>query len=316
MPLANLCNQPCCQKRAPCESTDSRATGSHPRVRHSMRAPRTPHLRADSETRHFTLASARDPRRLPVANSYPDLESRSGWCRRRELCPDCYVPARTNSLGSTARAVFSSSARSKPAPAYSAVDASPSQPSTDASCHAVWPSTERIRPIRRRRRPLSTTAHHCCRFPESKRLPPLSPSPPDEQCYLRSGAEGRHWYRGFCRPSPASGMLSRAGSRRLARPVAPSRLFTGARRATCRPSTSAIETIHEHTLRAFRTRWPCLRSDVQPAAASLGREEPAELPRIRGRPATNHRSDARSATARRADIPQLEFDSDTHMSRG
>jgi len=49
-----------------------------------------------------------------------------------------------------------------------------------------------------------------------------------------AGAAGRK------NPSPASDMHSRVGSRRPARPAPPCRFFTGAERATCRPSTSAI----------------------------------------------------------------------------
>jgi hypothetical protein len=88
-------------------------------------------------------------------------------------------------------------ARSKPAPTYSATDASPSKPSTDAPCHVARPSIESssidpttpghtsrsARAPRRTsfpapRRPPSATTNQRRRFPEPKRLPPMSPSTP------------------------------------------------------------------------------------------------------------------------------------------
>ena len=45
---------------------------------------------------------------------------------------------------------------------------------------------------------------------------------------MRTETESRHWYLGLGRPGPASDMPSRAGLRLRARPVMPSRLFTGA----------------------------------------------------------------------------------------
>lgn len=64
----------------------------------------------------------------------------------------------------------------------------------------------------------------------------------------------------------------RAGLRLLARPAEPCRLFTGARRAACCPSTSAIEWTREHTLRTLRTRWDVLAKRQPTGNASLRRD--------------------------------------------
>lgn len=110
MPLANLCNRLCCQLRAPCESTDSRATSSHSHVLRRRLAPLyrvspAPISRLRTLVR-ITKLRCRRRRRLtthlriaPLANSYPDLESRSGWCRRRELCSGFAVPFPESSVG-------------------------------------------------------------------------------------------------------------------------------------------------------------------------------------------------------------------------
>jgi hypothetical protein len=59
----------------------------------------------------------------------------------------------------------------------------------------------------------------------------------------------------------------------------------------------------------------CLRSDHPPAARPLtGRSRPISAD-PRGRPATHRRIDSRTATARRTDLPQLDLESDTLMSR-
>jgi len=130
---------------------------------------------------------------------------------------------------------------------------------------------------------------------------------------IRSG--GPPLVPGFCHPGPASDMFSRVGLRRSARPAAPSRLFTGALRATCRPSTSAIEADPRAHLAVFPNPVAVLAKRRPAGSSTLGRIEPAELSRARGRPATNRRFDARTATARRTDLPQFDYDSDTHMSR-
>lgn len=49
----------------------------------------------------------------------------------------------------------------------------------------------------------------------------------------------------------------------------------------------------------------CLRSDLSTGSSSLGREEPADLARTRGRPVLMRRFDPRATTARRTDLPQL-----------
>jgi hypothetical protein len=59
----------------------------------------------------------------------------------------------------------------------------------------------------------------------------------------------------------------------------------------------------------------CLRSALLPAARPLaGRSRPFSV-ETRGRPATHRRIDSRTATARRTDLPQLDLESDTLMSR-
>lgn len=68
--------------QAPAGTTDFRATGSHPHVLRSLRPPRRPHLRADREVQTI-CAGAVSP--TTFIAGYLGLESRSGWCRRREL---------------------------------------------------------------------------------------------------------------------------------------------------------------------------------------------------------------------------------------
>jgi hypothetical protein len=106
MPLANLCNRHCCQLRAPCEPFDSRATNSRPHDPHDLCAPRSRISPARNRSRSALACGSRSAvartgagSQPAFANSYPGLESRSGWCRRRELCPGPDVPVPTHRGG-------------------------------------------------------------------------------------------------------------------------------------------------------------------------------------------------------------------------
>jgi len=117
MPLANLCNRHDVKNRHPLSRPilESRV---HTRLTVASCAPRE--LRT---LVRFPKCCISRRRRLtitvwfyPGAEGYPDLESRSGWCRYRELCPDPDVPTWDKPIR-VDRALM---ARSKPAPAYSA----------------------------------------------------------------------------------------------------------------------------------------------------------------------------------------------------
>lgn len=116
MPLANLYNRLCCQQ-APLGSTDFRA-GARALVIAASRALRI----ARTLVRGAKYAFHRDADRLGLWIREPQdlgLESRSGWCRRRELCLDCDVPAQGFSPGGSTAPAPSRAARSKPAPTCS-----------------------------------------------------------------------------------------------------------------------------------------------------------------------------------------------------
>lgn len=102
--------------------------------------------------------------------------------------------------------------------------------------------------------------------------------------YVRSETGGRRRFRGSKNPGPASDMLSRAGSRLLARPAVPCRLFTGASEPhaahrllqSCSPTSTRIRTSKpDRTVLAKRP---------PTGSPSLGREEPADLCRHQGSP--------------------------------
>lgn len=124
------------------------------------------------------------------------LESRSGWCRRRELCLDCQVPARSRAPEGRPLPPISSGSVKARAGLFGR-NASPSQPSTDAFVVAPSDVGRTSRPIRRRptaravplacrgapgfrdleyrakssrlpEDPFRQATHHRCRFPESK----------------------------------------------------------------------------------------------------------------------------------------------------
>lgn len=93
MPLANLCNRHDVKNRHPLSRPilESRA---HTRLTAASCA-----LRELRTLVRFPKCCIPRRRRLattswfyPVAEGYPDLESRSGWCRYRELCPDPDAP--------------------------------------------------------------------------------------------------------------------------------------------------------------------------------------------------------------------------------
>jgi len=87
--LANLCNRPCCQYGHP-SSRPTHELRAHTRIfLRLVRAPRDPHASTGRETRHGHVGASSQP---AFTDSYPGLESRSGWCRRRELWPDPDVP--------------------------------------------------------------------------------------------------------------------------------------------------------------------------------------------------------------------------------
>lgn len=89
---------------------------------------------------------------------------------------------------------------SKPAPACSAENASPSRLSTDASCRTT--GTPKTSVSRWHRDSFPQTTHHRRRFPEPKRLPPMNPCLTDPAC--ARPRPSRHWYRRLCRRDPAS----------------------------------------------------------------------------------------------------------------
>jgi hypothetical protein len=299
MPLANLYNRLCCQTGTPRVDRLS-SQGSRPCDRRFARAPHRPHSRTGREVR------IPQRRRWSGLLQSLGLESRSGWCRRRELCLDCNVPAQSRTPEGRPLPP-SRAARSKPVPACSAETRARRNLPLTPFCHAAgaleyraW--TERVgrsddarlrEPFRSRAAehqdsllessrfpedPFRQATHHRCRFPESKapsadgsllasalltpcfrkflpswvleyRVPATRGSSarvaqfrinPAELLGIRQ-AEGRHWCVRALALSPASDTFLRAGLRPLARPAEPCRLFTGARRAACCPSTSAIE---------------------------------------------------------------------------
>lgn len=214
--------------------------------------------------------------------------------------------------------------------------ASPRKPSTDASVSRCRPRDRlssaavlnarlpRTVPSARRESQVSLrpggsfphAAHHRCRFPEPKRLPPMSPSAPTcadaspsrvpracrapglTSACARELSDHSHYLRITCDPKrgaaagaagpkdpgPASDMLSRAGSRLLARPAVPCRLFTGASEPhaahrllqSCSPTSTRLR-----TSKPGRT---VLAKRPPTGSPSLGREEPADLCRHQGSP--------------------------------
>ncbi len=181
--------QPCLlsKKRAPNEPFDPRAPGFHPTFRRTLGAPR------DRTLVRFAkcpgCVGAVSP--TAFAAGYLGLESRSGWCRRRELwlvppSPRGPKPSRVD------RAPM---ARSKSAPACSAetrtrrnrpltLPVAPPVRSNESTDPDGVRSHEPFRPRAAERRvaPFSVdsfpqAAHHRCRFPEPKRLPPMKSFP-------------------------------------------------------------------------------------------------------------------------------------------
>lgn len=117
MPLANLCNRHDVKNRHPLSQpilesrAHTRLTAASCALRELRTLVRFPKCCIPRRRRLATTS-----RFYPVSEGYPDLESRSGWCRCRELCPDPDVPTWDKPIR-VDRALM---ARSKPAPACSA----------------------------------------------------------------------------------------------------------------------------------------------------------------------------------------------------